>query len=45
MEGRVNKVDRSALIKSLLRKVKIRRKEAYIYRGNDMEDEGALWFE
>ena len=45
MEGKVNKVDRSALIESLLLKVKMRRKEVYIYRGNGTKDEGVLWFE
>ena len=45
MEGRVNKVDESTLIEDSLRKVKMRRKEARIYRGNGMEDEGMLWFE
>ena len=45
MDGRVNKVDGSILIEDLLQKVKMRRKEACIYRGNGTEDEGTLWIE
>ena len=45
MGGRVDKVDESALIEDLFQKLKMRRKEACIYRGNGMEDEGTLWFE
>ena len=36
----MDKVEESALIEDLFQKVKMRRKEACIYRGNDTEDEG-----
>ena len=45
MEGRVSKVDGSALIEDLVRKVKMRRKQACIYKDKGTEDEGTLWFE
>ena len=41
----MDKVEDSALIEDLFQKVKIRRKEACIYRGNGTKDEGTLWFE
>ena len=40
-----SEVDGNALAVNLLQEVKMKDKGACLYRGNDMKDEGMLWFE